>query len=118
MARPTALVMQPAPELRRPLQAPVRHPRAQRHRAVDLDRVEPGHAVQAHHVPREELAAANLDEEVGPPGEEARLGAVPRAERDGLAHRRGLVVLEAHGRVTSLARTAGIMLLPILANAP
>src|SRR5205823_1685650 len=97
--------LQRALEAGLPLQPAVGHPRAERDRAADVDGVEAGHAVQAHDVLRPELAAAHLDEEVGAPGQEAAVGAEPRAQLDGLAHGGGLVVLEVHGRYYAPSET-------------
>src|SRR4029453_6890231 len=65
-------------------------------RAVDLDGVEPGHAVQAQQVARDDLAATNLHEQIGPARQEASVATEARAELDRLAHRRRLVIVEAH----------------------
>src|SRR5207249_11451414 len=89
--------------LRRPLEGgaaldrPVGHEGPEPARAVRLDAVESGHAVQAHHVARRDLAPPHLDDEVRAAGQEAALLAEPRPEGDRVGDRARLVALEAHG---------------------
>src|SRR5262249_61575577 len=88
-----------ATKLRRALQPPVSHERAERDRSVGLDRVESRHAMQAHQVARHDLAAAHLDEEIGAAGQEAPVPAEARAELHRLTHGGWLVIVEAHGGI-------------------
>ncbi len=52
--------------------------------------------MQAQQVARSELAATDLDEQIGPARQEAPVATEARAELDRLAHRRRLVIVEAH----------------------
>jgi hypothetical protein len=99
-----------AREGRRALEASMRDPRAERDRPVHVDGIESGEAMEADDVPRRAPATADLDQEIGAAGEEAALRATPRAELDGFATRRGLVVVEAHRsheRALALKRCSG-----------
>jgi len=87
---------QRALEGRRVFEAAMRDQRADRDRPVDVDGIEPGHAMEADDLPRRAPPAMDLNHEIGPAGEEATLLAEPHAQRDGLSNRRGLVVVQAH----------------------
>src|SRR5213594_3277226 len=69
----------------RGLDPPVRYPRAEADRPVDLDRIESGDTLQADDVARVEPAAMDLDHEIRSSGEEAPVDAEPSAELDRLA---------------------------------
>ena len=95
-----------AGQRRRPLDGAMGHAGAQADTAIALDPGEPRDTMEAHDVARRDPPAPDLDDQVGAPGEEARLRTETRGEGDRVVETLGLVVLEAAHEVSASSSSA------------